>query len=246
MIKVENLIKSYGGTTNAVDSISFEVPTGDIGCLIGTSGCGKTTTLKMINRLVEPTSGKVLVNDQEAHELNVIKWRRKIGYVIQKAGLLPHLTVRENIELLAKIIGKDKKVRNERSNELLEMVGLNPNIYAKRYPVELSGGQQQRIGIARALMEDPPVLLMDEPFGALDPITRNSMHEEFLLLNQKLGKTILIVTHDMDEAFKLGNNVILMNKGKIIQQGSHTDFLNNPQNQFVEDFVSNQLQGANE
>lgn len=246
MIKVENLIKSYGEGANAVDDISFEILTGSIGCLIGTSGCGKTTTLKMINRLVEPTSGKVLVNDQEAHELDVIKWRRKIGYVIQKAGLLPHLTVRENIELLAKIIGKDKKTRNQRSNELLEMVGLNPNTYANRYPIELSGGQQQRIGIARALMEDPPVLLMDEPFGALDPITRNSMHEEFLLLNQKLGKTILIVTHDMDEAFKLGNNVILMNKGKIIQQGTHEDFVNNPQNQFVEDFVSHQLQGGNE
>ncbi len=242
MIKVENLIKCYGGNTNAVDSISFEIETGSIGCLIGTSGCGKTTTLKMINRLVEPTSGSVWVNNSECHEVDVIQWRRKIGYVIQKAGLLPHLTVRENIEILSQILGKEKKKRNMRSDELMEIVGLTPSIYAKRYPAELSGGQQQRVGIARALMEDPPVMLMDEPFGALDPITRNSLHEEFLNLNKHLGKTILIVTHDMDEAFKLGNDVILMNKGEIVQIGDRDHFINEPKNEFVRDFVTGQLE----
>lgn len=242
MIKVENLIKCYGGSTNAVDDISFEIETGSIGCLIGTSGCGKTTTLKMINRLVEPSSGSVWVNNSECHEVGVIVWRRKIGYVIQKAGLLPHLTVRENIELLSQILGKDKKTRAKRSDELMEIVGLTPATYAKRYPAELSGGQQQRVGIARALMEDPPVMLMDEPFGALDPITRNSLHEEFLNLNKHLGKTILIVTHDMDEAFKLGNAVILMNKGKVVQMGDRDAFINKPENDFVRDFVTGQLE----
>lgn len=242
MIKVENLVKCYGGPTNAVDQISFEIETGSIGCLIGTSGCGKTTTLKMINRLVEPTSGSIWVNNLECHELDVIEWRRKIGYVIQKAGLLPHLTVRENIELLAQILGRDKKERQKRSDELMEIVGLSPATYAARFPAELSGGQQQRVGIARALMEDPPVMLMDEPFGALDPITRNSLHDEFMNLNKHLGKTILIVTHDMDEAFKLGSAVILMNKGKVIQVGQHQDFLERPANDFVRDFVTGQLE----
>lgn len=242
MIKVEKLMKSYGAPTNAVDEISFEVPTGSIACLIGTSGCGKTTTLKMINRLVEPTSGQIWVNNQECHEVAPTEWRRRIGYVIQKSGLLPHLTVRENIELLAQILGRPAKQRHKRSDELMNVVGLAPDVYAKRYPIELSGGQQQRVGIARALMEDPPVMLMDEPFGALDPITRNSLHEEFLTLNKSLGKTILIVTHDMEEAFKLGNMVVLMNKGKVVQMGTKDDFLNRPQNDFVQDFVTGQLE----
>lgn len=237
MIKVENLTKVFDGKVKAVNNISFELKKGEIGCLIGTSGCGKTTTLKMINRLVEPTEGNILVDAKSAYDSNAIEWRRHIGYVIQKAGLLPHLTVRENIELLSKIIGRGERNRNERSDELMQTVGLDPIKYADRFPKELSGGQQQRVGIARALMEDPPVMLMDEPFGALDPITRSSLHDEFLMLNQKLHKTILMVTHDMEEAFKLGDKIILMQKGEIVQCGSKEDFMNNPNSEFVSNFV---------
>lgn len=242
MIKIEDLTKVYPSGIKAVDNISFEIPTGKIACIIGTSGCGKTTTLKMINRLIEPTSGKIWIYDKECHDMDAVSWRRGIGYVIQKAGLLPHMTVRENIELLSRIMKKNKKIRKEKSNHLMNMIDLDPNEFANRYPIELSGGQQQRVGIARALMEDPPVLLMDEPFGALDPITRNTMHDEVIRLNDKLGKTFVIVTHDMEEAFKLGDEVLLMDQGKIIQKGSKDDFLNSPRNEFVESFVSKQLE----
>lgn len=241
MIKVDNLTKVYNSDIVAVDSISFEIPTGKIACIIGTSGCGKTTTLKMINRLIEPTSGTIRIDEKECHDMDAVHWRRGIGYVIQKAGLLPHMTVRENIELLSKIMKRSKKQRREKSNHLLNMIDLDPKEFANRYPIELSGGQQQRVGIARALMEDPPVLLMDEPFGALDPITRNTMHEEVIRLNDKLGKTFVIVTHDMEEAFKLGDEVLLMDQGKIIQKGNKEIFINHPKNEFVENFVSKQL-----
>jgi len=241
MIKVENLTKVYNSNIVAVDAVSFEIPKGKIACIIGTSGCGKTTTLKMINRLIEPTSGNIWINKNECHDMDAVNWRRGIGYVIQKAGLLPHMTIRENIELLSKIIKRSKKQRREKSDNLLNMIGLDPKDFANRYPIELSGGQQQRVGIARALMEDPPVLLMDEPFGALDPITRNTMHEEVIRLNEKLSKTFIIVTHDMEEAFKLGDEVLLMDQGKIIQQGTKNYFLSNPKNKFVENFVSKQL-----
>ncbi|MBC96824.1 MAG: hypothetical protein CME63_03685 [Halobacteriovoraceae bacterium] len=245
MIKVEGLTKVYDSDIRAVNDISFTIPKGKIACIIGTSGCGKTTTLKMINRLIEPSEGKIWIDDKECHEMDAVHWRRRIGYVIQKAGLLPHLTVRENIELLAKIIKRPKRERLKRSNELLEMIDLDPSEFATRYPIELSGGQQQRVGIARALMEDPPVLLMDEPFGALDPITRNTMHEEVLHLNSKLGKTFVIVTHDMEEAFKLGDEILLMDKGEIVQKGSKEDFINHPKNDFVEAFVTQQLNRDN-
>ncbi len=225
----------------AVDNISFEVPKGEIACIIGTSGCGKTTTLKMINRLVEPTSGEIRANGKLAKNFDPVEWRRSMGYVIQKAGLFPHMTVSENVSLLSRIKKRKIKDIRSRTQELLSMVGLEPALYMDRYPVELSGGQQQRVGIARALMEDPPIMLMDEPFGALDPITRNSMHEEFQTLNKELQKTILIVTHDLEEAFKLGNKVVLMDKGKIIQQGQKRDFIEGPANQFVEEFVCEQI-----
>ena len=194
----------------------------------------------MINRLIEPTSGRVIINDADAQSISPVTWRRKIGYVIQKAGLLPHLTVLENVSLLSKIMGRDKSFINNRVDELLETVNMPFDQFAHRYPIELSGGQQQRVGIARVLMEDPPVMLMDEPFGALDPITRNSLHGEFLGLNKKLQKTILIVTHDMDEAFKLGHKVILMHKGEIVQMGNEEDFMKRPVNEFVESFVKGQ------
>ncbi len=242
MIKVEELTKVYPSGIKAVDKVSFEIPSGKIACIIGTSGCGKTTTLKMINRLIEPSSGKIWINDKECHDMDAVNWRRGIGYVIQKAGLLPHMTVRENIELLSRIMKRSKNDRREKSDHLLNMIDLHPKEFSNRYPIELSGGQQQRVGIARALMEDPPVLLMDEPFGALDPITRNTMHEEVIRLNEKLGKTFVIVTHDMEEAFKLGDQVLLMDQGRIIQKGSKEDFLSNPKNEFVESFVSKQLE----
>lgn len=243
MISVKNLSKVYGPQGfKAVDDISFEVPKGKIACIIGTSGCGKTTTLKMINRLVEPSSGEIWANDKLAIEYDPVQWRRNMGYVIQKAGLFPHMTVYENISLLSRIKKKKKKeVLLSKTKELLALVGLDPSLYLERYPAELSGGQQQRVGIARALMEDPPIMLMDEPFGALDPITRNSMHDEFQSLNKELQKTILIVTHDLEEAFKLGDMVILMDKGKIVQKGAKKDFIETPANDFVREFVCDQI-----
>jgi len=238
MIEVKNLTKVFPqGNVKAVNSVSFKLEKGEIGCIIGTSGCGKTTTLKMINRLIEPTEGDIWVGNQECHEMDPVTWRRKIGYVIQKAGLLPHMTVKQNISLLSSILKKEKSYITERVSELMETINMPYEKFAERYPIELSGGQQQRVGIARALMEDPPVMLMDEPFGALDPITRESLHEEFIGLNQRLKKTILIVTHDMEEAFKLGDKVILMNKGEIVQMGSKDELINNPKNEFVESFV---------
>ena len=238
MIELKNLSKIFpDSNVKAVDSISFNLEKGEVGCIIGTSGCGKTTTLKMINRLVEPTDGDIYVAGKSFREEGPINWRRNIGYVIQKAGLLPHLTVKENISLLSKILKRKSNFINERVRELLEIVNLPYEQFAESYPFELSGGQQQRVGIARALMEDPNIMLMDEPFGALDPITSNSLYDEFLRLNQTLHKTILIVTHDIEEAFKLGDKIILMNDGKIVQIGTKKDFLNNPESQFVEDFL---------
>ena len=242
MIEVLNLSKVFNqGSVKAVDTISFKLEKGEIGCIIGTSGCGKTTTLKMINRLIEPTDGSVLVNGQECHSFDPVRWRRRIGYVIQKAGLLPHMTVKQNISLLSTILKKDKDFIEDRVHELMKIINMPYDEFAGRYPIELSGGQQQRVGIARALMEDPPVMLMDEPFGALDPITRESLHEEFIDLNSKLHKTILIVTHDINEAFKLGNKIILMGDGKIIQMGSKEEFINNPLNEFVESFIKGSM-----
>lgn len=242
MIEVKHLSKVFEpGTQPAVDDISFQIKKGQIACIIGTSGCGKTTTLKMINRLIEPSSGEVIVNGSHANSNDAVNWRRRIGYVIQKAGLLPHLTVFQNISLLSNILKRDLDFISNRVQELMETINMNFENFKDRYPIELSGGQQQRVGIARALMEDPPVLLMDEPFGALDPITRNALHEEFVHLNQKLNKTILMVTHDMEEAFKLGDIIILMNKGKIIQSGTKEDFLHRPANEFVTDFLKGTL-----
>ena len=238
VIKVDNLTKVFkNGNTLAVDNISFEVRSGEIVSLLGTSGCGKTTTLKMINRLVEPTSGDVIIGSMNHHNIDAVNWRRKIGYVIQKAGLLPHLTVYDNISLLSQILKRDKRFIKNRVSELMETINMSFEKFAHRYPVELSGGQQQRVGIARALMEDPEVMLMDEPFGALDPITRDSLHEEFLKLNSKLKKTILIVTHDINEAFKLSDKIIVMDKGQIVQMGTKNELIESPKSEFVSEFI---------
>lgn len=240
MIQLRNVTKCYSANTKAVDNISFNVNTSQICSIIGPSGCGKTTTLKMINRLIEPTSGEIKVSGEDFHSMDAVTWRRKIGYVIQKAGLLPHLTVFENVSLLSNILKKPKSQMHDRVDELLNLVNLDPKKFKNRYPKELSGGQQQRVGIARALMENPPLLLMDEPFGALDPITRNSLHEEFLHLNAKMKKTIIIVTHDMNEAFKLSDKIIIMKTGKIIQQGSKEELMSQPADSFVSEFLNQQ------
>ncbi|MGI9548405.1 MAG: ATP-binding cassette domain-containing protein [Bdellovibrionales bacterium] len=237
MIHLKDLKKVFPANVVAVENMNLDIDSGTITCLIGPSGCGKTTTLKMINRIIEPSFGNIEINKLNIFKTNPVEWRKKIGYVIQKIGLFPHLTILENISILSKVLKKDSQWIKERTDYLLNLVGLNPKQYCQRYPMELSGGQQQRVGIARALMEDPPVLLMDEPFGSLDILNRSSLREEFLHLNQKLKKTILLVTHDLDEAFEMGDQIVLMKKGRIIQKGSKSDFKNKPSSKFVEDFL---------
>ena len=239
MIELKTVKKSYNrGQIKAVDIQHLSIQESGITCLIGPSGCGKTTALKIINRLIEPDEGFVEINGVKSHNCPVVKWRRQIGYVIQKIGLFPHFTVEKNISLLSHVLKRKEDFILKRTTELLELVGLNPSRYKDCYPIELSGGEQQRVGIARALMEDPPLLLMDEPFGALDPITGSRLMKEFIKLNQKLKKTILMVTHDINSAFKMGDRVVLMRKGSIVQEGTEDDFKNNPANQFVRDFLS--------
>ncbi|WP_234996101.1 ATP-binding cassette domain-containing protein [Pseudobacteriovorax antillogorgiicola] len=234
---MEKLSKQFqDGGAYAVRDVSFHVDKGQIACLIGSSGCGKTTTLRMINRLLEPSSGSISINGVEYQSSDPIAWRRGMGYVVQSVGLMPHMTIRQNIEILSRAMGRERSERRKRSRKLMDMVGLPPDGFSDRYPDELSGGQQQRVGIARALMEDPPVLLMDEPFGALDPIIRSSMHEELIQLNRQLQKTILMVTHDMSEAFKLGNLIAIMDQGSIVQQGTPRQLIDQPVNEFVANF----------
>ncbi len=240
MLYLKNLKKFYA-QVKAVDIKELSIKKGSIACLIGPSGCGKTTTLKMINRLIEPDEGFVKINGLKNTEVSAVSWRQKVGYVIQKIGLLPHLTVANNISLLSFVLKRDKNFIFERTDELLALVGLEPAKYRNRYPMELSGGQQQRVGIARALMEDPPLLLMDEPFGALDSITASLLRTELIKLNQKLKKTILMVTHDLNEAFIMGDKIVLMQNGAILQEGKTEDFKQNPVNPFVKDFLNGKI-----
>jgi osmoprotectant transport system ATP-binding protein len=238
MIKVERLVKSFG-TTKAVDDISFEVEEGENMVLLGTSGCGKTTTLKMLNRLIEPDSGTIYLNNQDILEQQPETLRRGIGYVLQNNGLFPHYTVAENIAIVPNLLKWDKAKTEKRINELLEKLHLSKD-YLNVYPHELSGGQQQRIGLARALVADPAVLLMDEPFGALDNVTRSKIHAEFLALDELKRKTIIMVTHDVQEAFELADRIALMDKGKIVQIGAPAELLFKPANNFVKDFLKEQ------
>jgi len=238
MIKVEQLSKHFG-KVKAVDNISFEVQEHENMILLGTSGCGKTTTLKMINRLIEPTSGNVFINNQDIFEQSPEILRRGIGYVLQNNGLFPHYTVAENIAVVPQLLKWDKKRIDTRTHELLEKLHLSKD-YLNAYPGELSGGQQQRIGLARALVADPAVLLMDEPFGALDNVTRSSIHKEFKALDELKRKTIIMVTHDVQEAFELGDHICLMDKGKIVQDGTPSELLFKPENDFVKDFLKEQ------
>jgi len=238
MIKVHDVSKSFGNL-KALDHISFEVKEAETLILLGTSGCGKTTTLKMINRLIRPTSGNILINDQHIEDQPTTVLRRNIGYVLQSNGLFPHYTVAQNIAIVPHLLKWDKKRIEIRTGELLEKLHLSKN-HLPMYPHELSGGQQQRVGLARALAANPPILLMDEPFGALDNVTRSKIHTEFKALDELKRKTIIMVTHDVQEAFTLGNRICLMDKGRIIQDGTPRELLFKPANAFVENFLKEQ------
>lgn len=237
MIKVSRLTKHFGDI-RAVDDISFTVNKGERFILLGTSGCGKTTTLKMINRLIEPDSGEVSINGEPNNQQPPELLRRQIGYVLQNTGLFPHFTIERNISIVPELLGWDKQKIKRRASELLEKFDMPPQTYLPLYPDQLSGGQQQRVGFARALMANPPVLLMDEPLGALDPITRQQMRNEFKQLNELKDKTIILVTHDIPEAFELGDRICVMDGGKIQQIGTAPDLLFRPANDFVKHFFS--------
>ena len=237
MIEIRNVTKKIGKNV-ILDDISLVVETGTLVVLIGSSGCGKTTTLKLINKLIKPTSGEIYINGKPISQENEIELRRKIGYVIQNTGLFPHLTIKENIELIPRL-KKEKSVEEieKRTLQLLEMVGLDSDEFLNKYPSELSGGQQQRIGVARAIATDAEIILMDEPFSALDPITRTSLQEQLFSLQDELKKTIIFVTHDMDEALKIADKICIMKDGRIAQYDTPENILRKPANDFVKDFI---------
>ena len=236
-VEFRSVSKSFGNGRPALAEISFSVAPGENLVLLGTSGSGKTTTLKMINRLVEPDSGEVRVNGREVREWDPIKLRRQAGYVIQDVGLLPHFRIWENVALVPRLEGWPAARQRDRAFELLDLLGLAPKEYAEKWPEELSGGQKQRVGVARALALDPPLLLMDEPFGALDPITRRYIQKEFLALEQKLGKTVVFVTHDVPEAFRIADRIAVFDQGRILQIGTRQEILERPADGFVREFV---------
>lgn len=235
MVRFENVSMAYGDH-EVLKSLNLHIKKGQLVVLIGLSGCGKTTTLQLINRLIKPTAGTIYVNGQDTSQIDPVTLRRNIGYVIQEIGLFPHMTIRQNIEIVPKLLGWDEKRRHERSLELIKLVGMDEK-YLSSYPEELSGGQQQRIGLLRALAAEPPIILMDEPFGALDPITRDALQDEITDLQKKLKKTIVFVTHDMDEALKIADMIVLMKDGEVVQAASPAEFLAHPANAFVEQFI---------
>lgn len=237
LIELQKVSKYYGDTP-AVQDLSFAVKEGEIFGLIGTSGCGKTTTLKMINRLIEPSSGTIMIDDRDITSENPQHLRRYIGYVIQDVGLFPHYSVEQNISIVPSLLGWDDNRIKSRCDELLQLVGLDPQTFADRNPDSLSGGQQQRVGLARALAADPPVILMDEPFGALDPITKQHIRKEVSRLFTEIDKTIIFVTHDIFEAFELCDRLCLLDDGKMQQTGTPAELIFNPANEFVEQFFS--------
>ncbi|WP_211748226.1 ABC transporter ATP-binding protein [Paenibacillus sp. Marseille-Q4541] len=237
MLKFENVSKKYPNGYEAVKNISFEIGEGEILVLIGPSGCGKTTTMKMINRLVPHTGGKIYVGGKDISKENPVTLRKNMGYVIQQAGLFPHYTIEDNVGLIPELKKWDPEKKRSRVTEMLRLVGLAPEAFAKRYPKQLSGGQQQRVGVARALAADPEIILMDEPFGALDPITREQLQDELLRLQQNLKKTIVFVTHDMEEALKLGDKIAILKDGELVQIDTPDQILSNPANEFVEGFI---------
>jgi len=236
MIRLEQVTKYYGDTI-AVNNLSIEVSEGEVCVLIGPSGCGKTTTLRMINRLIEPTSGYIFINGKDNTKSRPEQLRRSIGYAIQSVGLFPHMTVAANIAVVPELLHWEKSPVASRIEELLTLVGLSPAEYAQKYPNQLSGGEAQRIGVARALAADPPILLMDEPFGAVDPLTREKLQAQFARIQQELKKTIILVTHDLDEAIRLADRIAIMESGKLVQYDTPETILSQPANKFVRDFV---------
>jgi osmoprotectant transport system ATP-binding protein len=239
MIEFRQVSKTYPGSDKpVVNDLSFEVLEGEICVLVGPSGCGKTTTMRMVNRLIEITEGQILIDGEPNTDLSGTQLRRKIGYAIQQIGLFPHRTIADNIGTVPNLLGWDKGRIKDRVNELLELVGLSPEEYRDRYPAELSGGQQQRVGVARALAADPPIMLMDEPFGAVDPITRERLQDEFLHIQEDIKKTIVFVTHDIDEAIKMGNKIAILKQGGVLAQyDTPENILSRPASEFVSSFV---------
>lgn len=237
MIEFKNVVKQYPNGFRAVDDLNLMVHEGEICVLIGPSGCGKTTSMRMINRLISISSGEILIKGQPNNELPVEELRRQIGYAIQQIGLLPHMTISDNIAIVPRLLRWDNNRISQRIDELLDLVGLDPDITRDKYPRQLSGGQQQRVGVARALGADPPIMLMDEPFGAVDPITREVLQAEFLQIQERVGKTIIFVTHDIDEAIKMGDRIAIMRDGHLVQYDTPDTILAHPVNRFVRDFV---------
>ncbi len=238
MIRLAGVGKTYDDGTVAVQELDLVVGRGELVCLVGPSGCGKSTTLKMINRLIEPTTGTIEIDGRDVMDQDPVKLRRGIGYVIQQVGLFPHQKIVKNVMTVPLLYGESKATARSRAVELMELVGLDPATYAERYPHQLSGGQRQRVGVARALAADPPVLLMDEPFGAVDPVVRTRLQDEFLRLQRELGKTVVLVTHDIDEAVRMGDRVaIFAVGGRLAQFGTPAELLAHPADDFVADFV---------
>jgi osmoprotectant transport system ATP-binding protein len=238
MIRLQGVGKTYPGGTVAVQQLDLDVPRGELVILVGPSGCGKSTTLKMINRLIEPTTGRIELDGEDVTRMNAVHLRRRIGYVIQQIGLFPHQTIRANVATVPKMLGWDRKRTHERVDELLDTMGLDPATFADRYPHQLSGGQRQRVGVARALAADPDVLLMDEPFGAVDPIVRGRLQDQFLDIQATLAKTVVFVTHDIEEAVRLGDRVAVFERGgRLAQYDTPARVLGNPADDFVAEFV---------
>lgn len=237
MIRFNHVTKTWPDSTTAVNDLTLEVARGETLVLLGTSGSGKTTTMKMVNRLIDPTSGEIKIDGVDIMEQDAIELRRRIGYAIQQIGLFPHMTVRENISVVPKMLNWTKEAINERVEMLLTMVSMEPDEFSERYPAQLSGGQRQRIGVARALAADPPIVLMDEPFGALDPITREQLQNEFLDLQSEIQKTIIFVTHDVFEAVKMGDRIALLDQGELQQLATPAELVDSPANEFVDSFL---------
>ena len=236
MIEFKDIVKKYR-TKTIIKPFSLEIEAGQLVVFIGPSGCGKTTLLKMINKLIQPSSGKIFVNGTDISTMNPIELRRNIGYVIQNTGLFPHMSIKENLELIPKLKGEDPASIEKKTKDLLEMVGLDPKEYLHRFPKELSGGQQQRVGVARAFSTNSDIILMDEPFSALDPVTRSSLQDELFQMQKELNKTIIFVTHDMDEAIKIADKICILKDGDILQYDTPENILKNPANDFVEGFI---------
>lgn len=238
MIELKEVTMIYPGQKiSAVDGLSLNINTGETCVLVGLSGCGKSTTIRMINGMIKPTSGSVCIDSKDIREFDPNKLRRGIGYVIQQIGLLPHRTVGENIAIVPTLLGWPADKIRKRIDELLELMGLDPEMTREKYPLQLSGGQMQRVGVARAMAADPPIMLMDEPYGAVDPMTRKNLQDEFLRLQTEIKKTVCFVTHDINEAIKMGDKIAIFDQGKIVQQGTPEELLTNPINDFVKDFI---------